>query len=917
MVESGDGQTSSDDAGDGGAHGAATSAGSLMVSMPDIILHVQDNRRMNAYLGPELASIKQTLQNVQQHTYSTQSSIRNQSHHSWASIVRNAPLLTHTISSYGSSSTAPATPSELSKDREVIVKLRDVGTQKTYRKKSSAEIKDKTENARKKAAIAISAFSLARARFVSARQLRSEDLNLALRTAAEAETARIYDKWADFMSNGATLRRPTWGVIVYSIPIKSIQDLSDQGEQDRVTSELLDENKEVWNQKPDIRRVTWLTYPSNYKNQKSSALIVEFSGPRHANEAIMKGTIWASDNRMTVLYDRNARIRRYFKCQQYEHIGIGRKCAGCGEAHAAWSRACMRYVAEQERVQAAAQYRQPLHRIPPYLQDHSSVGSDTETSSPPNSEGRAAGSEGRRKRLTRSTSRPTEQNRSTVRFQERSTLLYSLQELVPVQHKEALIDLNPEIDVDPIPSESEPSIAQQIDMINEPETPAPVTPAPRGRTLTSTSDTFSDNAVTAFLKSPEAPLVPAPTPSEHSTTIVLAEDNTPGRSFLRDPAVLEADLIFVQEPWENPYQNTTYHPANGSHQLLYPDSTEIGDERARELKLTDADGQQVRIFNIYNRPDEVDSTTLDLVISLIIFAGPINSSTNSRLLLLGDFNLHHPAWGGERSKRDSSSDQLLELIDTRFLDLWLEPGTTTWERNGNKTTIDLVFGSQDLTPRLVTCEVNERNHADSDHYPIRTLLDISTKTPEAQQRRNWKACSIKDLQSFVDLNLQSKAFPLQIKQHIELAIEYFIETINQGIAASTPWAKPSKWANPSFNAECREMVKITRKFRHKYTESVITNGPTDPTTGLRETRGSLIPTLKTDDGLAETAEQKVEAFRKAFFSESPLADLSDIPTARIPPQIDFPDLTEHKVLRCIRRAPPDKAPGPDGIPNKV
>ncbi|KAI9039452.1 uncharacterized protein KD926_009466 [Aspergillus affinis] len=219
--------------------------------------------------------------------------------------------------------------------------------------------------------------------------------------------------------------------------------------------------------------------------------------------------------------------------------------------------------------------------------------------------------------------------------------------------------------------------------------------------------------------------------------------------------------------------------------------------------------------------------------------------------------------------------------------------------------------------KLVTCEVNERVYADSDHYPIRTLLDISTKTPETQRKRNWKTCSIKDLQSFVDLNLQSKAFPLQIKQHIELAIEYLIETINQGIAASTPWAKPSKWANPSFNAECREMIKITRKFRHKYTESVIANGLTDSTTGLREARRGLIPTLKTDGGLAETAEQKVETFRKTFFPELPLADLSDILTAQIPPQIDFPDLTEHEVLRCIRRAPPDKVPGPNGIPNKI
>ncbi|PYH94518.1 hypothetical protein BO71DRAFT_325213, partial [Aspergillus ellipticus CBS 707.79] len=50
--------------------------------------------------------------------------------------------------------------------------------------------------------------------------------------------------------------------------------------------------------------------------------------------------------------------------------------------------------------------------------------------------------------------------------------------------------------------------------------------------------------------------------------------------FLRDPTVLETDLIFVQEPWKNPYQDITHHPANSSHQLLYPDSTEIGNERA-------------------------------------------------------------------------------------------------------------------------------------------------------------------------------------------------------------------------------------------------------------------------------------------------------------------------------------------------
>ncbi|KAI9034908.1 uncharacterized protein KD926_005031 [Aspergillus affinis] len=151
----------------------------------------------------------------------------------------------------------------------------------------------------------------------------------------------------------------------------------------------------------------------------------------------------------------------------------------------------------------------------------------------------------------------------------------------------------------------------------------------------------------------------------------------------------------------------------------------------------------------------------------------------------------------------------------------------------DKSNIGSLLTCRTFSSPLVTCEINERVYADSDHYLIRTLLDIITKIPKTQRQKNWKTCSVKDLQSFVDLNLQSKAFPLQAKQHIELAIEYFIETVNQGIAASTLWAKLSKWTNPSFNAECREMVKITRKFRHKYTESIIANGLTDLTTGFQ------------------------------------------------------------------------------------
>ncbi|KAI9035140.1 uncharacterized protein KD926_004491 [Aspergillus affinis] len=237
----------------------------------DFLQHqIVDILTANCRIGSELANIRQTLQNVQEQTYYTQSSVQKQNNQSWASVVRNAPPPAHTISSHGSFSTAPATPSELSKDREVIVKLRDAG-----------------------------ALSLAKTRFVAARQLRSGDLSLSLRYAAEAEAARTHDQWVNYLSAGAMLRRPSWGIVIHGIAFKSIGDLTTDKEQQRVANELLEENRDCW-------------------NQKSSALIVEFLDPRHANEAIARGTIWDSVIHKTVLYDRTARIRRSAAVQGVE-----------------------------------------------------------------------------------------------------------------------------------------------------------------------------------------------------------------------------------------------------------------------------------------------------------------------------------------------------------------------------------------------------------------------------------------------------------------------------------------------------------------------------------------------------------------------------------------------------------------------
>lgn len=92
--------------------------------------------------------------------------------------------------------------------------------------------------------------------------------------------------------------------------------------------------------------------------------------------------------------------------------------------------------------------------------------------------------------------------------------------------------------------------------------------------------------------------------------------------FMRDPTVTAADIIAIQEPWKNPFSNTTHHPAKDTHELLYPEiGTGEKEERTRvcmfvskklsgwvhtvhsrdvqELSITTSTGN-LRILNIYN-----------------------------------------------------------------------------------------------------------------------------------------------------------------------------------------------------------------------------------------------------------------------------------------------------------------------------
>ncbi|KAJ5740912.1 hypothetical protein N7493_000784 [Penicillium malachiteum] len=237
----------------------------------------------------------------------------------------------------------------------------------------------------------------------------------------------------------------------------------------------------------------------------------------------------------------------------------------------------------------------------------------------------------------------------------------------------------------------------------------------------------------------------------------------------------------------------------------------------QELWLKIISAGEIRLFNVYNKLGQWGG--LDMVKGVIL---PVSKQRHTLLiisyLVVGDFNLHHPAWGGDMACEDPRVDDVIELMDSADLDLWLEPGTKTRMGYNSNTSIDLVLALRVLEERLISCDISLENHTDSDHLPIKTIIDVETEVVEEVRRRLWKKMDTEKFLKFVSANLPDVANllldPTPTPTLIDQKVNFLLETVQQGIQVLTPLAKPSKWARFGWTDECSEAIKESwRLFR--------------------------------------------------------------------------------------------------------
>ena len=137
-------------------------------------------------------------------------------------------------------------------------------------------------------------------------------------------------------------------------------------------------------------------------------------------------------------------------------------------------------------------------------------------------------------------------------------------------------------------------------------------------------------------------------------------------------------------------------------------------------------------------------------------------------LLLGDFNTHHPNWGGRDIQSDPTGELLCEIQQANRLQLLTPPGTVTFKRGQAQSTIDLAFASSFFTERTTYCTARDSWVSTRDHVPVELRFLARLRRAELLQRWNHKKMrKIPLLQSLVQDWQTYGLLPshFQLKQH--------------------------------------------------------------------------------------------------------------------------------------------------------
>ncbi|KAI3093180.1 hypothetical protein CBS147333_10127 [Penicillium roqueforti] len=458
-------------------------------------------------------------------------------------------------------------------------------------------------------------------------------------------------------------------------------------------------------------------------------------------------------------------------------------------------------------------------------------------------------------------------------------------------------------------------------------------------------------------------------------------------ALINDHQSQKLDVLLIQEPSITAYRTHVNHSA----WRLYQPTVESDSVRFRSLiyvnrKLSTSSHRQVRcnhpdltavkiwtadsqilIFSVYIPPVPMhtpDGASAEATLSAIhdtIQNVTRDDSRTFSLILAGDFNRHHLAWGSNHIQPRFIEDagELINFFHDHGLQSCLPRGTATfWSLShpGRNSTIDqTVTNRPDL---LIKCHLYHDNYG-SDHrgtyseWYLQARRNLTTKPRKAYDRADWEKIG-KEIQVLFE-----RPGELDSTKALDTVVDRLTRTTANAVDKHTPDLRPSPYSKRWFTADLNAQQNDVNRLRRKWQESCAEVGRADPRTmamfeDMRQSRrawtrtiekaktshwkqfldeageGKLwkaatymkprdswgcIPALKVGDRELVDNAEKAQAFMGSFFPS--MAPAQEEAPPHTPTEIRWHPISEVEVYRSLKAAKGTTAPGEDGLPTLI
>jgi hypothetical protein len=313
-------------------------------------------------------------------------------------------------------------------------------------------------------------------------------------------------------------------------------------------------------------------------------------------------------------------------------------------------------------------------------------------------------------------------------------------------------------------------------------------------------------------------------------------------TLLRGPQVHEYDILAIQEPWKNPFTATTHHPAKDAFHLCYPVAcAEEGparvcffinrridhkrwqfEEYSRDLcsliVKPGEDQQEQQVVTVHNVYNTIRTNNHNTSHTLADVRTVLDKHKDSEQILLGDFNLHHPLWGGPNVRRvDPESEDLIAIMEDFCLGSTLAPGIITYEEATWRSTIDLCLVTVGLVDRVVRSQVDRDLDHDSDHLPISIVLDMTIQHLEETSKMSWKRIDEKAYLETLKQVLPPLCRPAT-KAALDRYVQQVIEALKTAIDKAVPRTGFSPRAREGWTAECKMVLTEAKRLKRLHSQ---------------------------------------------------------------------------------------------------